>query len=138
MLVASATSTGSPPERTFDVGGCPQPNVSCALAAHLVGRDARGELDRLAPAAVGEGLVGRLEAAARGAIARDARGNLVLDDAPRAAELAQRVEIAERGQVGVGRSSSFGRAAPAAPASSVSSARRKTSFGPRPGAASPT
>ena len=44
----------------------------------------------------------RVDAPALRAVARRAVAHLVLDDAARAAELAQRVEVAERGHVGIG------------------------------------
>ena len=136
MLVASATSTG--------FGIAAKDGFEALLRPrHLIGRDARGELHRLLDGAIGKRAVRRVDPPPLRAVARGAIAHLVLDDPARAAELAQRVEVAERRHVGIGgvlaglRRRGFASYSACAAASSVVSARRKTSFGPRPCAAMP-
>ena len=133
MLVASATSTAF-----LSRAGQPKPRFGLR---DLVGADTRevsSWISRSARSA--NGCAGGSRRTPLRAVAGQMRAHLVLDDTARAAEFAQSVEIAEGRQIGIGgivdvRSADSARRRPRA----VSAAsRRKTSFGPRPGAATPT
>ena len=69
----------------------------------LVRRDARGELHRFLDASVSKGSIGGSDPPALGTIARGAITNLVFDNSARATQLAQGVEIAQGGHIGIGR-----------------------------------
>ena len=68
----------------------------------LVGVFARGQFQHVAQAPVRERLVGRCDPAPLGSVAGKPRAHLVFDDPARAAEFAQRVEVAERREIGIG------------------------------------
>ena len=93
-MVASATSTPLRVARVL--------REALLRRGDLVGALARRQLQDFAQAAVGERLIRRHDAPPLVAVGRELRHDLVLDDPARAAEFAQRVEIAERREIGVG------------------------------------
>ena len=95
MFVASATST-----RVFLVEGLVQTGLG---VRHLVGRNPRRQFQQLVKVRSAKARHRLADALPRRRTASTRSPDLVLDDAACAAELAQRVEIAEHGHVRVGR-----------------------------------
>ena len=92
-------------------------------------RVARGQLLDFAQRPIGEGRACRLAAHAVSAIVRQMRAHFVIDDPSRAAEFAQRIEVAERRQIGIGGIvlAADWRARPHRPATSAAPAGRRAS-----------
>ena len=69
---------------------------------HIVGRDARGQFHRLLDLTIGKWAVLGIEPPPLGSVTRGAIPHFILDDPARAAELAQRIEVAKRRHVRIG------------------------------------
>ena len=95
MFVASAAVDAVVPvvEPAFE----PTPRLG-----HLVGRDARGQLEHLGEVGAVAEQAARLADPAPRPVARDGGADLLLEDPPRPAQLAQAVEVGQRRHVGIG------------------------------------